>query len=101
MPQKRTFWIAVEKLGTTVHYLHSAFHWLPADWRWKTLNPVSQNLNSESAFVWDTLYMYKRDYGDDLQSIMYSLGAGQGVGGVHKQQEEGGPSLKTEGGQNF
>ena len=38
---------------------------------------------------------------DDLQSIMYSPGAGQGVGGVHKQQEEGGPSLETEGGQIF
>ena len=45
--------------------------------------------------------MYKRDYGDDLQSIMYSPGAGQGVGGVHKQQEEGGPSLETKGGQIF
>ena len=42
---------------------------------------------------------YKRDSGDDLVSTMYSLGAGQGVGGVHKQQEEGGPSLETEGGQ--
>jgi len=28
-------------------------------------------------------------------------GAGQGVGGVHKQQEEGGPSLETEGGQRW
>ena len=28
-------------------------------------------------------------------------GAGQGVGGVHKQQEEGGPSLETKGGQIF
>ena len=70
-------------------------------WLWKTLIPVSPNSNSESAFFWDTLYMYKRDYGDDLQSIMYSLGAGQGVGGVHKQQEEGGPSLETKGGQIF
>ena len=45
--------------------------------------------------------MYKRDSGEDLVSTMYSLGAGQGVGGVHKQQEEGCPSLETEGGQIF
>ena len=60
--------------------------------------------NSWSRFWFGLVKIFKFKFcrnGDDLQSIMYSLGAGQGMGGVHKQQEEGGPSLETKGGQIF